>query len=135
MSAQARRAGRARVPRLLAAPLSRIVVVVLVALGESAIPAIATVAGGPGVARATKAVSCHAGKMLGDGEYSDGAVIWVKNMTCRQALALVKPRYDTIRTTPVSGHFRLGKFLCRVELSGPDTVKICSYRNRGFHFL
>jgi hypothetical protein len=81
-------------------------------------------------------VFCHAGRDQGDGEYSDGAVVWVKNISCRQALALVKPAYPTIRhLTGRSGHFRLGKFSCSYKLEGPDRLEACSHGRAGFRFV
>lgn len=82
------------------------------------------------------AASCHAGRVEGDGEYSDGAIIWVNHITCRRALALVKPRYHRIRLMRIGHHFRLGQFACRITYpGGPDTVKVCRYRADGFRFV
>jgi hypothetical protein len=46
-------------------------------------------------ASATAASTCsgvHVGRAVGDGEYSDGAMLNAKGIRCRAALALVKPR-------------------------------------------
>jgi hypothetical protein len=101
------------------------------------LPSNARIATNPPKPRSTgHAVSCHAGKVEGDGEYTDGAVIWVRGITCERALGLVKPRYSAIKLMAVGTHFKLGTFGCRITYpGGPNTVKVCSHDKRGFRFL
>lgn len=82
------------------------------------------------------AVACHAGSVEGDGEYSDGAVIWVRGISCQAALDLVKPQYERIRVLSVGSHFQLGMFACSITYpGGPDTIKVCGLGEQEFRFL
>lgn len=82
---------------------------------------------------ATRCRGVHAGRAVGDGEYSDGAMLNATGISCRAALALVKPRYHGILEG--EGPFTLGQFHCTRSFDGPDTLKTCVDRDRHFQFL
>lgn len=85
----------------------------------------------------------HAGHMLGDGEYSEGAILTVRHVSCASALALVRPRYKWIidrENKPVVHAneippFQLGRFTCRYTPEGPDTLKTCTHGAARFTFI
>lgn len=85
----------------------------------------------------------HAGHVLGDGEYSEGAVQTARNVSCARALALVRPRYKWIieresRTVDQATKippFHLGPFTCRYTPEGPDTLKTCTRGAARFTFV
>jgi hypothetical protein len=86
-----------------------------------------------GAAVAAECTGVHAGQGVGDGEYSDGAMLNAKGISCRAALALVKPRYHAILEG--KGPFTLGKFRCTRSFDGPNTLKTCVDGSRRFQFL
>jgi hypothetical protein len=78
----------------------------------------------------------HAGQPLGDGEYSDGAILSTKGISCAHALALVKPRYKRIlRGGTANSSFRIGPYHCRYQPDGPNRLKICADGTRRFEFI
>jgi hypothetical protein len=80
----------------------------------------------------------HAGKVEGDGEYSDGAIQSARGVTCRRALSLVKPRYHWIYAhwhRAYHDGFRIARFRCHMKLYGPDYLKICVSGRRRFTFV
>jgi hypothetical protein len=82
----------------------------------------------------------HAGAISGDGEWSDGAIEFVHEISCRRALALVKPNYHRIlrleaESGQPTGRFRIGGFHCNWEAAGPVAVKRCHLGVRRFRFL
>jgi hypothetical protein len=85
----------------------------------------------------------HAGHVLGDGEYSEGAIQTARNVSCAHALVLVRPRYKWIveresRTVVQATEippFHLGPFTCRYTPEGPDTLKTCTRGAARFTFV
>ena len=82
----------------------------------------------------------HAGRPVGDGEYSEGAMISAEHIGCRHALRIVKPHYrhildlEGLAATP-TGSFRLGRFHCHWKLEGPNATKRCADGRRKFVFI
>ena len=85
----------------------------------------------------------HAGTPVGDGEYTDGALLKAHGIGCRSALALVKPRYRWVirRESRAVIHarqippVRLGKFRCHYSTDGPVALKTCMARGAWFTFI
>jgi hypothetical protein len=85
----------------------------------------------------------HAGHVLGDGEYSEGAIQTARNVSCAHALALVRPRYKwivereskTVNQAAEIPPFHLGPFTCRYTPEGPDTLKTCTRGAARFTFV
>jgi hypothetical protein len=90
------------------------------------------------VAGMARACHNHAGKVEGDGEYTDGAILSAVGISCGQALTLVKPRYHWIyahfRQAYQHG-FQLGAFSCRITPDGPDDLKSCVHADQHFAFI
>lgn len=82
----------------------------------------------------------HAGHQVGDGEFSDGAMISAKHISCSHALGIVKPHYrhilhlEGLAGTP-TGSFRLGRFQCHWRLEGPNATKRCAAGRQQFTFI
>ncbi len=85
------------------------------------------------VAQSLDCRNFHAGKALGDGEYSDGAMISATGISCGAAFSLIRPQYSKILRG--TGPFMLGKFSCTRSLDGPDTLKTCVDGAKRFQFL
>jgi hypothetical protein len=104
------------------------------AIGSSS--TIATPASSGGAQRCGSAY--HAGSPLGDGEYSEGAILDASGISCKQALALVRPRYRALyRDNRVGAgrSFRIGAFACKSYLDGPNLLKRCLAQHRRFDFI
>lgn len=116
-------------------------VVVVAAIGAAivATPVAAHRPRSPGpVAAASRACHNHAGRVEGDGEYTDGAIQSVHGISCARALALVSPRYRWIYAHWNQAYhhgFRIGSFHCRITPDGPDDLKSCSDGRRRFSFV
>ena len=84
-----------------------------------------------------RAVSCHAGSDLGDGEFSGGAVYEVHRISCHAALALITPHYVHITELARGdfGRFRLGRFHCTFKAAGPVHTKTCRSGSQSFSFV
>jgi hypothetical protein len=80
----------------------------------------------------------HAGRVEGDGEYTDGAMLSAHGISCRRAFALVKPKYPWIYANWRHAYkhgFRLGAFRCRITPDGPNDLKSCTDGKRRFTFI
>jgi hypothetical protein len=82
----------------------------------------------------------HAGTPVGDGEYSHGVIEFVRGISCRHALRLVRPNYSRVlrlegESGELTGTFRIRGFHCSWEASGPVDVKRCHAGGRRFRFL
>jgi hypothetical protein len=109
------------------------------AIGACLAPAtaLARPAGQP-AASIARACHNHAGKIEGDGEYTDGAMVNAVGISCKRALAIVKPRYHWLYAHFEHAYhhgWRFGVFSCHMELVGPDDVKHCVDHRRSFTFL
>lgn len=103
--------------------------------------------GGSGSTRAEAARTCanHAGKVEGDGQYTDGAIEYAVGISCSEALALVKPRYRGLfnNGSPLFGHgrdpfkvsFMIGGYDCYLTPYGPVDLGVCVDRSRRFAFI
>jgi|GEM_PF-6968731 len=80
----------------------------------------------------------HAGSPVGDGEYTEGAILNTSGISCKQALALVRPRYRALYRDNRIGagrSFRIADFACKSSLDGPNLLKRCLARHRRFDFI
>jgi hypothetical protein len=91
---------------------------------------------GSTTAQRTSTLPCSAGTPEGDGEYSDGSVIWVRGMTCEAALALIEPHHSELVGKRAGTTYVLDGFRCKVVYpGGPDFVDECVAGSRALHFL
>jgi hypothetical protein len=103
--------------------------------------------GGSGSAGAEVARTCsnHAGRVEGDGQYTDGAITYAVGINCSQALALVKPRYPGLfgpgsslfgpGRNPYKLSFMIGGYECYLTPDGPVDLAVCTDRSRRFTFI
>ncbi len=85
----------------------------------------------------------HSGHPVGDGEFSDGALISATHLSCKRALDIVKPKYPKIvqdehSSSSDTGQFNLGAFSCEWNLEAPAFAaytKTCVAGRRSFKFL
>lgn len=90
------------------------------------------------IAGMARACHNHAGRVEGDGEYTDGAIQSAVGISCRRALQLVKPRYHWIYKHWEQAYhhgFRIGAFRCHITPDGPNDLKSCVHRNKRFAFV
>ena len=119
--------------------LLKVVVSALVCGSVVAIPAAAREASSSSP-RAVAARACHnhAGRLEGDGEYTDGAILSARGISCKRALDLVKPRYHWLYAHWNRAYhhgFRIKSFHCRIKLYGPNYLKTCDSGHRQFKFV
>lgn len=121
-------------------PMSRILACLLIVLAFGAAidspSTIATPASSGGGQRC--GLAYHAGSPVGDGEYTEGAILDTSGISCKQALALVRPRYRALYRGNRIGagrSFRIGAFACKSYLDGPNLLKRCLARHRRFDFI
>ena len=121
-------------------PMCRMLVCLLIVLALGAAcdspSTIAMAAPGRGGQRC--GLAYHAGSPVGDGEYTEGAILDTRGISCKQALALVRPRYRGLyRDNRVGAgrSFRIGAFACKSYLDGPNLLKRCLARHRRFDFI
>jgi hypothetical protein len=103
--------------------------------------------GGSGSIGAEVAHTCanHAGRLEGDGQYSDGAIDTAVGVTCRAALALVKPRYPSLFGSggtlfgpgrdPFKRSFIVGGYNCYLTPDGPVDLAVCVQKSHRFTFI
>ena len=90
---------------------------------------------GSTTAQRTSTLPCSAGTPEGDGEYSDGSVIWVRGMTCEAALALIEPHHSELVGKRAGTTYVLDGFRCKVVYpGGPDFVDECVAGSRASTF-
>lgn len=86
-------------------------------------------------AQRTSTLPCSAGTPVGDGEYSNGSVTWVRGMTCEAALALIEPHHSELVGKKTGTTYVLDGFRCKVVYpGGPDVINECTAGSRAFHF-
>ena len=104
----------------------------------------------PGAARALaappapKLINCsayHAGRSLGGGRYSHGAMLTARDIACGRALALVRPHYGWVIARERRARarrklrFHLGRFRCRLEPGGSHVLVHCAAGKASFAFV
>lgn len=82
----------------------------------------------------------HAGAPVGDGEYSNGVIEFVRHISCRHALRLARPNYRRIlrlqsETGEPTGTFRSGGFIATGKPPDPTTLSAATPGGRRFRFL
>jgi hypothetical protein len=78
----------------------------------------------------------HAGRVVGDGLYTRGALVGARGVSCSKAWSLVLPNYQHVirLERDGAGSFTLGNFRCHVDPNGPAPLQICGRPGAVFFF-